>query len=294
VIEIGIGPDSWGVWFGEDARQPPWTQFLDEVVEAGYSWIERGPEGYLPLDVPTLKAELDARNLRLSAVHAMRPLENANVWAALEGDVERACETAAALGAQTLVLIDDLYTDPLTGAQIAPRELDEAGWARLVDTTNRVADLARERWHMTLAFHPHVDTHVEREDQIERLLAETEPERVSLCFDIGHHAYLGADAVAFMRRHRSRISYLHLKNVDPAVLERVEREELPFAAAVTADVFTELPSGAVDMQALAALLDQTGYSGFAVIEQDMYPAPFDKPLPIAKRTREYLRELGVG
>ena len=26
----------------------------------------------------------------------------------------------------------------------------------------------------------------------------------------------------------------------------------------------------------------------------MYPAPFDKPLLIAKRTREYLREIGIG
>jgi hypothetical protein len=26
----------------------------------------------------------------------------------------------------------------------------------------------------------------------------------------------------------------------------------------------------------------------------MYPAPFDKPLPIARRTREYLREIGIG
>jgi inosose dehydratase len=48
------------------------------------------------------------------------------------------------------------------------------------------------------------------------------------------------------------------------------------------------------MKAFARLLDEIGYAGFAVIEQDMYPAPFDKPLPIAKRTREYLRELGIG
>jgi inosose dehydratase len=294
VIEIGIGPDSWGVWFGDDPRQPPWTQFLDEVVEAGYSWIERGPEGYLPLDVSTLKEELDARGLRLSAAHAMGPLEEQRAWDTLEGDVERACETAVALGAQTLVLIDGLYTDPHTGAPTAPRELDEAGWARLVETTNRVAELARGRWHMTLAFHPHVDTHVEREDQIERLLAETEPDRVSLCFDIGHHAYLGQDAIEFARRHCRRISYLHLKNVDAGVRERVAREKLPFVKAVSTDVFTELPDGAIDMKEFAALLDEIGYSGFAVIEQDMYPAPFDKPLPIAKRTREYLREVGIG
>ena len=30
------------------------------------------------------------------------------------------------------------------------------------------------------------------------------------------------------------------------------------------------------------------------VEQDMYPAPFDKPLPIAKRNRAYLKQMGFG
>ncbi len=30
------------------------------------------------------------------------------------------------------------------------------------------------------------------------------------------------------------------------------------------------------------------------VEQDVYPAPFDKPLPIAWRTRDSLRGLGLG
>ena len=36
------------------------------------------------------------------------------------------------------------------------------------------------------------------------------------------------------------------------------------------------------------------YQGFGIVEQDMFPAPFDKPLPIAKRTRAYLRDIGLG
>ena len=33
---------------------------------------------------------------------------------------------------------------------------------------------------------------------------------------------------------------------------------------------------------------------FVVVEQDMYPVDFDRPKPIAARTREYLRGVGVG
>ncbi|MBT2475291.1 2-keto-myo-inositol dehydratase, partial [Microbacterium sp. ISL-103] len=47
-LRIGTAPDSWGVWFPDDPKQVPWQRFLDEVVAAGYSWIELGPYGYLP------------------------------------------------------------------------------------------------------------------------------------------------------------------------------------------------------------------------------------------------------
>jgi len=32
---------------------------------------------------------------------------------------------------------------------------------------------------------------------------------------------------------------------------------------------------------------------FVVVEQDMYPVEFDRPLPIAQRTRSYLNSAGL-
>ena len=58
-IKIGSAPDSWGVWFPSDSKQTPWNRFLDEIVEAGYEWIELGPYGYLPTDLEP--AEVRAR-----------------------------------------------------------------------------------------------------------------------------------------------------------------------------------------------------------------------------------------
>ena len=49
-LRFGTAPDSWGVWFPEDEHQVPWPQFLDEVEQSGYAWIELGPYGYLPTD----------------------------------------------------------------------------------------------------------------------------------------------------------------------------------------------------------------------------------------------------
>ncbi len=59
-------------------------------------------------------------------------------------------------------------------------------------------------------------------------------------------------------------------------------------------MFCELSKGAVDILAFRDVLQQINYAGWAIVEQDMYPAPFDKPLPIAKRNRAYLREVGLG
>ena len=38
---------------------------------------------------------------------------------------------------------------------------------------------------------------------------------------------------------------------------------------------------------------EVGCDGFGIVEQDMYPVDFDQPLGIAKRSRSYLREIGM-
>jgi inosose dehydratase len=293
-IRIGSAPDSWGVWFPSDPKQTPWDRFLDEIAEAGYEWTELGPYGYMPTDSTTLRTELDRRGLKMTAAFTMVHLEDPDAWPELERQMLGGGELAAALGGRFMVLIDDTYSNLFTGQPTRPSRLDDDGWKRLIDTTHRAADLAASRLGLQLVYHPHAETHVEYEDQIETFLEQTDPSRVSLCFDTGHHAYRGGDPVAFFRRHHDRIRYLHLKSVDPQKQEWVEREHIPFAIAVGNDMFCEPDRGAVDFIAFRDALRETDYDGWATVEQDMYPALFDKPLPIAKRTREYLRSIGLG
>jgi inosose dehydratase len=293
-VKIGSAPDSWGVWFPSDPKQPPWDRFMDEIVEAGYEWTELGPYGYLPTGLVQLRSELDKRKLKVSATFVMRALEDTALWPEIEKEVLSAGELLAALGARFMVLIDDTHTNLFTGEPYAPARLDASGWKRLIDATHKVADIARNRFGLTVVFHPHADTHVETEEQIEAFLSDTDPAKVSLCLDTGHHAYRGGDPVSFMRRHHARIPYLHLKSVHRHLQQRVATENIPFAKAVGMDLFCEPSEGAVDFPAFRDVLRDIDYSGFAIVEQDMYPAPFDKPLPIAKRTRAYLRKIGLG
>jgi inosose dehydratase len=294
-LTIGSAPDSWGVWFADDARQTPWHRFLDEIAEAGYEWTELGPFGYLPTDPKTLKQELDKRGLKVSGSFVEGDLPNPDTgWARIEKQLRGLGPILNQFDAKFLVLIQDCYTNLFTGEQFAPARLDEAAFARLVNTTHRVARIARDDYGLQLIFHPHAQTYVEYEDQIDTFLAATDPTLVSLVLDTGHHSYCGGDVVSFMKKHHARIPYLHLKSVDKDLHARVAAENIPFAKAVGMGMFVEPSKGVVDFIAFRDLLSDINYKGFGIVEQDMFPAPFDKPLPIAKRTRAYLREIGLG
>ncbi len=292
-IKVGSAPDSWGVWFPSDPKQIPWQRCLDEIAEAGYEWTELGPYGYLPTDLSVLRSELERRKLKICGTFMMPHLEDGDAWPEIEKEAMNVGNSLTALGAEFVILIDNTYSD-VDGKPVRPSRLDDDGWKTSIENTHKIADLVIERFGLNLVYHPHSETHVEYEDQIELLLEQTDPSRVSMALDTGHHAYRGGDPIAFMRRHHDRIRYLHLKSVDPEIQKKVEREKIAFAPAVATGVFCELDQGAVDFLAFRDVLREVNYEGWAVVEQDLYPADFDTLLPIGRRNREYLREIGVG
>ena len=291
-IMVGTGPDSWGVWFGDDPKQTPWQRYLREVVEAGYEWTELGPYGYMPTDPVSLRQELESRQLKLAGGFVINHVEDLSLFSQLEQEATEVGELVAALGAKFLVLIDASYTN-MNGEQILPIRLKSDGWKQLLENTQKLAESTLDRLGLQLVFHPHADSHVQYPEQVEEFLDQTDP-IVGLCLDTGHYAYRGGDPVDLVRRRHERILYLHVKTVRDEVRDRVEAEGIPFVTAVGMDMFCELPEGAIDFVALKNVLTEVDYRGYAIVEQDMYPAPFDKPLPIARRTRQYLHDIGFG
>ena len=71
-LRLGTAPDSWGIWFPDDPKQPHWSTFLDEVVESGFRTIELGPFGYLPTHPEQLKDELGKRCVAVPTVPPVR------------------------------------------------------------------------------------------------------------------------------------------------------------------------------------------------------------------------------
>jgi inosose dehydratase len=226
--------------------------------------------------------ELSKRSLQLAGGTISVDLPSADGWERSRETAARVCDVLEHLGAHFLVLLDN-----------GPRELDDAGWSRLRDTTHRLAEYTATRG-IASVFHPHGDTSIQFEPEIERFLELTDPALVNLCLDVGHHAYAGGDAVTFFQKHHARVPYLHLKDVDAAISRRAIQEDWRMGRAVDEGAFVDLGQGTVDLDALNRVAVEVGYDGWGIVEQDMFPAPFDKPLPIARRNRVFLRDHGIG
>ena len=293
-IRLGTAPDSWGVWFPDHPGQVPWTRFLDEVQASGYSWIELGPYGYLPTEPEQLRDELGSRDLQLSGGAVFAGLHRgAEALKQAVADCRQEAEQLTALGAEHLILLPEGYTD-LDGNLTQPKELDADQWRSLTSGMSELAGLLRDEHGLQLDFHPHADSHVGTEAEIVRFLQDTDPEVVQLCLDTGHVAYYHGDNLAIVRAFPERMGYVHLKQVDPDVLQQVEDEGLWFAEAVRRGVMVEPPLGLPEMPPLLAELDELGVPLFGIVEQDLFPCETDVPFPIAERTRQYFNACGVG
>ncbi|MEK5231341.1 sugar phosphate isomerase/epimerase [Lysinibacillus sp. FSL K6-0232] len=288
-IKIGSAPDSWGIWFPNNDKQTPWERCLNEMHEAGYQGIELGPWGYLPNNYEQLKAELDKRNLSLTATTLVGDLTSSEKTDELIALLDEMSAVQLKFPtAKYVVLIDDCYTDLFTGELVRSPQLNDEEWQHFVANIDRIKDYAKEKYDLEVVFHPHAQSHIETEEQIERLLQDSD---INLCLDTGHHAYTDGDPVEFMRKYHQRIPYLHVKSCDLAVREKMKTENWSFAKAVSEDIMCEPEKGVVDFEAFVQVLKDIDYHGWAVVEQDMYPAPFDKPFPIAKRTYDYISRL---
>lgn len=293
-IRVGSAPDSWGVWFPDDPQQVPWQRFLDEVAEAGYEWIELGPYGYLPSDAARLTEETARRRLKVSAGTVFTGLHHGPaVWEKTWAHVSDIAALTQAMGAEHLVVIPSFWRDDKTGQVLEDRTLTPAQWRDLTGQTERLGREVRERYGLKIVVHPHADTHIDSEENVSRFLDATDPELVSLCLDTGHYAYCGGDSVKLIETYGERIGYLHLKQVDPEILAEVVADEVPFGPAVGRGVMCEPPAGVPALEPVLAAVQALDAELFAIVEQDMYPCPPDKPFPIAQRTRRFLRSCGV-
>lgn len=256
---IAGAPIAWGVGGepGQGAHIDPESVFA-QMSDVGLAATELGPEGFLP-DGADATSEILRR-------HDLQPV-GMSVPVVLHAsdhdplpDVERVMEVVSAVGGTVVVLTP--ASEPPEGGE--RQVVDDNGWATMLANLDRLAEAAHARG-LTAALHPHVGTPVETGEDIERVLAGS---RVGLCLDTGHVILGGSNPLALARRHPERIAHVHLKDVRREVAHRVQSAELAYAAAVGQGLYVPLGDGDLDIDAIVTALEDHGYSGWYVLDQE--------------------------
>lgn len=292
-LNLANAPVSWGVDYADDPRNPPWPEVMDQIGEAGYRYTELGPYGYYPTDPSILKDEFAGRRLQVVAGFLFQPL---NIHGTADKVLEAAIQTIdllSEIGGKYLVVIDHICEPRVStaGRSDLAERLDSTRFAAMITLIGRISEYARKKDVLPVV-HQHAGCFIEFEDEIEGILDAIPDSELGLCIDTGHMAYAGIDPVAFYRRHAARVKYFHFKDINPAVHHRILADGVPFLEAVSQNVFCPLGQGVVDFRALRLALEETGFSGFATIEQDIDSTASFQPLEDAKRSLAFLRTAG--
>jgi len=283
---VAGAPITWGA-----CEVPGWGhqlepgRVLSEMSSIGLSATEVGPDGFLPTDPVALRELLDAHGLRLvGGFHPVVLHRNDGLDERLAATAEYADRLARG-GADVLVLA--AAADSRGDYEDAP-ELDDREWAVLAANVARVVDLAGERG-LTVAVHPHYGTAIERPEHIERFLEVSE---APLCLDTGHVLVGGGDPLKVAEAAGPRIAHAHMKDADAAIAEQVRAGVMTYHRAVEAGMYRPLGQGDLDVAGIVRALDETGYEGWFVLEQDTVladePAPGAGPVAAARASREFL------
>lgn len=288
---VAGAPITWGV-----DGSPGWGYLMDrervmrEMVESGLSATELGPDGYLPTDPVELKDFLARFEMSIVGGFVPALLYRPDQIDQVLEYVRRAAGQLASTGSEVLVL----GPSAAHAGYDVPVDMTDDEWAAFLANLRRLEELVSDAGLRT-ALHPHWGLAIATGRDIERLLDSSD---VALCVDTGHIYLAGTDPVDVVRSARGRVIHVHLKDVDPGGAERVRSGQIPFRQAVIDGLFVPLGQGAVDIGGVIAALEDDGYRGWYVLEQDVSlraePAEGSGPIADAIDSVAYLRELVGG
>ncbi len=303
-VTVANAPISYGAFeltVGIDPSVPDGVAVLDEVTSAGYAGIDLGPVGYLG-DGPVLAERLAARGLGLAGAYLEFPFRDPVALEALYPELDAMLDTFDAVrgvipGPAPHPTIADNGSEARRAAPgrshaDPSRGLDAQGWAQMKVGLDAVVARCRDRGYEP-TFHHETGTNVEAPWEIARVLEISD---VSLCLDTGHFFVGGGDPVAAIHDWASRINHVHVKDAVRSVMDGIIADNEPTPAIWSREAFCALGAGDADVAGVLAALEAIDYSGWLVVEQDIFPqtsARFAQAIDDQKANRRFLADHGV-
>lgn len=290
-VFLGIAPIGWcNDDMPELGAENTFKQTVSEMALAGFTGCEIGNK--YPSDPCELKAQLDLRGMRIasrwfSSFLLTKPYEE------VEADFIRELSFLAAVGANRINVSEQSYsiqgkTDVAVLDPANKYVMNDAEWDRFCTGLSRLGRVALQHG-FKLCYHHHMGTVVQTAEETDRMMANTDPESVFLCYDTGHFTFAGEDPLAMLRKYVDRVGHVHLKDMRLAVVEEARRNGWSFLTAVRNGAFTVPGDGDVDFDPVFALLAEANYQGWLLVEAEQDPAKAD-PLAYAIKARAYIRE----
>lgn len=269
-VQLGINPLT---WTNDDlpslGAETPLETCLSEGKLAGFEGFELGNK--FPRQASVLGPILARHQLKLVSGWYSGELLTRSVEEEIAA-VQDHLTLLRELGAKVMVFCE--VTDCIHGKQQVPvNQRPHFPAERWAEYGAKLTEFARytQSQGVQIAYHHHMGTMIETEQDIDLLMQHT-GEEVGLLLDTGHLTFAGVDPVAVAARWAKRINHVHCKDVRPAVLAEVKNKKMSFLNAVLAGVYTVPGDGCVDYPAVFRELKRVNYQGWLVVEAEQDPA----------------------
>jgi inosose dehydratase len=146
----------------------------------------------------------------------------------------------------------------------------------LTELGKRTADFG-----VSVGYHNHMGSLGERPEEVDQILAATDPRYAKLELDVAHYFQGGGDPVKAIEKYSDRLLFLHIKDVEKIPSGSDPRKSYRFV---------ELGRGQVDIPAIFKALHKVNYRGWAIIELDDVPDKSRTPKECAAISKKYVEE----
>lgn len=271
-IKLGCAPIAWtNDDMPELGSENSFEQCISEMALAGYEGTEIGNK--YPDHPEELKSYLEPRNLEVASAWFSSYIMTKE-FDEVKSDFIKHRDFLYNMGAKVIVVSEQGYSiqgemhTPLFGNKPF---LNDVGWKRFIYGLEKLGELSNEK-DMSLVYHHHMGTTVQTTEEIEKLMYDTDPEKVSLLYDTGHLVCSGENPQYILEKYFNRIKHVHFKDVRENIKNDIFNGKESFLSGVKKGVFTVPGDGQIDFQPVMEYLLKNKYEGWIVVEAEQDPS----------------------